>query len=332
MAINLLVCMFVCLDGSQPTDRSMYSPTCIHIYQNRAREPYREVAKEIEEAMEDTIETINAQFSHDGKLLATTMPELPIHSTSQILDKLLLMHRCVRPAPCVLGFIYYIIDACTRLTPCMRVGFIHLRACPGGILCGRLSPCPSPLYYYIHAYIHPPTSSLVETGQGLIADGLLTDTIRRLKCFGVTLLSLDIRQACCPHRYRLHAPGFTHLCFVSNPNHHGPARVHALGPARVHALTYTTPSHTNTTQESTVHTETLDAITRYLGLGSYAQWDEETRMSWLNTELTAKRPLLQHVRFSFVLFLSRSACACVHEPRLAHTPSNRQPSTDSRSR
>ncbi len=44
-----------------------------------------------------------------------------------------------------------------------------------------------------------------------------------------------------------------------------------------------------------MHTETLDAVTRYLGLGSYAQWDEETRMSWLNTELTAKRPLLPHV-------------------------------------
>ena len=38
-------------------------------------------------------------------------------------------------------------------------------------------------------------SSLNETGQGLIADGLLTDTIRRLKSFGVTLLPLDIRQA-----------------------------------------------------------------------------------------------------------------------------------------
>lgn len=48
-----------------------------------------------------------------------------------------------------------------------------------------------------------------------------------------------------------------------------------------------------------MHTETLDAITRYLGLGSYAQWDEETRMSWLNTELTAKRPLLPHVSRRF---------------------------------
>lgn len=138
-----------------------------------AREPYRDVVKEIEEDVEATIESINDLFASDGTLAATEIPELPIMTTSQVLDKLLLLHR-----------------------------------------------------------------SLCETQQGLIADGLLTDTIRRLKCFGVTLLPLDVRQ------------------------------------------------------ESTVHTETLDAVTRYLGLGSYAQWDEETRMSWLNTELTAKRPLL----------------------------------------
>lgn len=36
----------------------------------------------------------------------------------------------------------------------------------------------------------------------------------------------------------------------------------------------------------------MDAITRYLGVGSYAQWDEETRQSWLLTELQGKRPLL----------------------------------------
>jgi|EP00624_Nannochloropsis_granulata_P003040 phosphoenolpyruvate carboxylase len=138
-----------------------------------AREPYREVVKLIEEDVEATIEVINDLFAPDGTLMATEMPHLPITSTPQVLDKLLLLHR-----------------------------------------------------------------SLCETQQALLADGLLVDTIRRLKCFGVSLLPLDIRQ------------------------------------------------------ESTVHTETLDAITRYLGLGSYAQWDEDTRMSWLNTELTAKRPLL----------------------------------------
>lgn len=45
-------------------------------------------------------------------------------------------------------------------------------------------------------------------------------------------------------------------------------------------------------QESTRHTEALDAITRYLGIGAYSQWDELTRRSWLQGELTSKRALL----------------------------------------
>lgn len=45
-------------------------------------------------------------------------------------------------------------------------------------------------------------------------------------------------------------------------------------------------------QESTRHTEALDAITRYLGMGSYLQWDEATRRMWLQMELSSKRPLL----------------------------------------
>ena len=45
-------------------------------------------------------------------------------------------------------------------------------------------------------------------------------------------------------------------------------------------------------QESTRHTEALDAITRFLGIGSYGQWDEATRRNWIQAELTSKRPLL----------------------------------------
>ena len=47
-------------------------------------------------------------------------------------------------------------------------------------------------------------------------------------------------------------------------------------------------------QESTRHTEALDAITRYLGIGSYAEWDEQTKISWLSKEMTSRRPLLRH--------------------------------------
>ncbi|KAL4856631.1 Phosphoenolpyruvate carboxylase 1 [Chlorella vulgaris] len=45
-------------------------------------------------------------------------------------------------------------------------------------------------------------------------------------------------------------------------------------------------------QESVKHTEAIDAITSYLGLGSYKDWNEEQRMDFLLNELTGKRPLL----------------------------------------
>ncbi len=80
--------------------------------------------------------------------------------------------------------------------------------------------------------------SLCQMGHEIIADGSLTDTIRRVKAFGLTLLPLDIRQ------------------------------------------------------ESAKHSEALDAITRYLNVGSYLKWDESSRRVWLQQELSSKRPLL----------------------------------------
>ena len=46
-------------------------------------------------------------------------------------------------------------------------------------------------------------------------------------------------------------------------------------------------------QESNRHTEVVDAITRYLGIGSYAHWDEQTRINWLQNELSGKRPFFR---------------------------------------
>jgi phosphoenolpyruvate carboxylase len=46
-------------------------------------------------------------------------------------------------------------------------------------------------------------------------------------------------------------------------------------------------------QESDRHMEALDCITRYLGLGSYAEWDEETKISWLLQQLGSNRPLIR---------------------------------------
>jgi len=70
--------------------------------------------------------------------------------------------------------------------------------------------------------------SLQQTGAHIVAEGRLLDVIRRVACFGLSLVRLDLRQ-----------------------------------DARRHA-------------------EALDAITRHLGLGSYAAWDESERRNFLN--------------------------------------------------
>lgn len=44
-------------------------------------------------------------------------------------------------------------------------------------------------------------------------------------------------------------------------------------------------------QESDRHTDAIDAITNYLGIGSYRNWSEEERQEWLLSELRGKRPL-----------------------------------------
>ncbi len=80
--------------------------------------------------------------------------------------------------------------------------------------------------------------SLCSTGLAALANGDLLDVLRRLACFGVELLKLDIRQ------------------------------------------------------ESTRHTQTIDAITDYLGLGSYSSWNEAERQAFLLRELKNPRPLL----------------------------------------
>ncbi|XP_076914842.1 phosphoenolpyruvate carboxylase 4-like [Bidens hawaiensis] len=45
-------------------------------------------------------------------------------------------------------------------------------------------------------------------------------------------------------------------------------------------------------QESGRHSDTLDAITKYLGMGTYSEWDEKKRLQFLTRELKGKRPLV----------------------------------------
>ena len=79
--------------------------------------------------------------------------------------------------------------------------------------------------------------SLVEKGLAIIANGRLIDLIRRVCCFGLCLVKLDLRQ------------------------------------------------------ESDRHSEVLECVTKYLGIGSYTEWDEEQRIKWLVAELQSNRPL-----------------------------------------
>ena len=45
-------------------------------------------------------------------------------------------------------------------------------------------------------------------------------------------------------------------------------------------------------QESDRHAEALTAVTNYLGLGSYSEWDEQKKQEWLVQELQGRRPLV----------------------------------------
>ncbi|MED6122200.1 Phosphoenolpyruvate carboxylase 4 [Stylosanthes scabra] len=47
-------------------------------------------------------------------------------------------------------------------------------------------------------------------------------------------------------------------------------------------------------QESGRHAETIDAITEFLDLGTYSEWDEEKKLEFLTRELKGKRPLVPH--------------------------------------
>jgi len=86
--------------------------------------------------------------------------------------------------------------------------------------------------------LHECYKSLVACKMEIIANDKLLDTLRRVKCFGLTLVQIDIRQ------------------------------------------------------ESTIHTETISEITRYLGLGDYETWSEEEKQAFLIRELNSKRPLV----------------------------------------
>jgi phosphoenolpyruvate carboxylase len=116
----------------------------------------------------------------------------------------------------------------------VRDRLAYTRACLGRMLdSGSLGDgCTDTRAYWqpdeLAEPLHLCRRSLQQTGADIVAEGRLLDIIRRVACFGLSLVRLDLRQ-----------------------------------DARRHA-------------------EALDAITRHLGLGSYAAWEESERRVFLN--------------------------------------------------
>ncbi len=80
--------------------------------------------------------------------------------------------------------------------------------------------------------------SLHACGMGNIADGMLLDVLRKLACFGIHLVKLDIRQ------------------------------------------------------DGERHGQVFSELTRYLGMGDYAEWSEDDKQAFLLNELNSRRPLI----------------------------------------
>lgn len=98
----------------------------------------------------------------------------------------------------------------------------------------------------------------------MLADGRLADLIRRVATFGMNLMKLDLRQVCLILDSTLQQCSL--ICFDLNC-----------------IIVF---------QESGRHSETLDAITTYLDMGTYSEWDEDKRLEFLTRELKGKRPLV----------------------------------------
>jgi phosphoenolpyruvate carboxylase len=106
---------------------------------------------------------------------------------------------------------------------------------------GKKGPPAESIYLEVEDFLEPLKicyRSLKENKGDLVADRGLLDLIRRVGCFGLSLVRLDIRQ------------------------------------------------------EAPRHVDMMNAITEYIGLGSYATWSEEQRQEFLIRECQNRRPLM----------------------------------------
>lgn len=94
--------------------------------------------------------------------------------------------------------------------------------------------------------------------------------IRRVATFGMILMKLDLRQVCA------FPPSELQLFKFTNNSYSCFQKIFCLF------------------QESFRHSEALDAVTKYLDMGTYSEWDEEKKLEFLTRELKGKRPLVPH--------------------------------------
>jgi len=122
----------------------------------------------------------------------------------------------------------------------------------------------------------------------MVADGRLLDLIRRIYCFGMSLLKLDLRQESTRHADAVDAIT-THLGYgrwdgagvlVGGLCVWG--RVPLLAVVLALALDAARTNPYRSPQPRPPHTHTH----------SYKEWDEARKLEWLTEELTTKRPLV----------------------------------------
>lgn len=95
--------------------------------------------------------------------------------------------------------------------------------------------------------------------------------IRRVSTFGMILMKLDLRQVCAVLLSEMQLDKVTAITIV------------VFGFNFLFFF-----------QESCRHSEALDAVTKYLDMGTYSEWDEEKKLEFLTRELKGKRPLVPH--------------------------------------
>lgn len=129
----------------------------------------------------------------------------------------------------------------------------------------------------------------------MVADGRLLDLIRRIYCFGMTLLKLDLRQESTRHRDAVDA--ITTFLGYGRWGGRGAGRGASSSGARGarHAAREAVEwPPTCTVRQRHMHARNTQhkRAPNPSHACSFKEWDEERKIEWLTEELATKRPLI----------------------------------------